>query len=110
MAELRDVTDQTFAQDVLASPTPVLVDFWGDHCPACRQISPILQQLATEYAGRLTIVKVHAAENPSTSTKLGVRAMPTILAFAKGKVVGQLVGARPKAAFTELIERALKAA
>ena len=110
MAELTDVTDQTFAQDVLASPTPVLVDFWGDHCPACRQISPILQQLAVEYAGRVSIVKVHAAENPSTSAKLGVRAMPTILAFAKGKVVGQLVGARPKAAFTELIERALKAA
>jgi len=110
MAELRDVTDQSFAQDVLASPTPVLVDFWGDNCPACRQISPILQQLANEYQGRLTIVKMLAADNPSTSNKLGVRAMPTILAFAKGKVVGQLVGARPKAAFVEMIERALKAA
>ena len=110
MAELRDVTDQSFEKDVLASTTPVLVDFWGDHCPACRQISPILQQLAGEYAGRLAIVKMHAAENPRTSAKMGVRAMPTILAFKNGKVVGQLVGARPKAAFTELIERALKAA
>ena len=110
MAELHDVTDRTFSQHVLAAPTPVLVDFWGDHCPACRQISPILQQLAGEYAGRLTIVKMLAADNPSTSTKLGVRAMPTLLAFAKGRVVGQLVGARPKAAFTELIERAIQAA
>jgi thioredoxin 1 len=110
MAELRDVTDQSFDQDVLASATPVLVDFWGDHCPACRQISPILQQLAGEYKGRLAIVKMHAAENPKTSAKLGVRAMPTILAFKNGKVVGQLVGARPKKAFTELIERALQAA
>ena len=110
MAELRDVTDQTFQQDVLAATTPVLVDFWGDHCPACRQISPLLQQLAGEYAGRLSIVKMHAAENPSTASKLGVRAMPTILAFKSGKVVGQLVGARPKKAFTELIERALAAA
>jgi thioredoxin 1 len=110
MPELRDVTDQSFDQDVLASGTPVLVDFWGDHCPACRQISPILQQLAGEYAGRLAIVKMHAAENPRTSAKLGVRAMPTILAFRNGKVVGQLVGARPKAAFTELIERAIGAA
>jgi len=110
MAEIRDVTDQGFAQDVLASAMPVLVDFWGDHCPACRQIAPILQQLAGEYAGRLSIVKMHAADNPSTAAKLGVRAMPTILAFAKGEVVGQLVGARPKAAFTDLIERALKAA
>jgi thioredoxin 1 len=110
MAELRDVTDQSFEKDVLASTTPVLVDFWGDHCPACRQISPILQQLAGEYDGRLAIVKMHAAENPSTAGKLGVRAMPTILAFKNGKVVGQLVGARPKSAFTELIERAIGAA
>jgi thioredoxin 1 len=110
MPELRDVTDQSFDQDVLASSTPVLVDFWGDHCPACRQISPILQQLAGEYAGRLAIVKMHAAENPRTSAKMGVRAMPTILAFKNGKVVGQLVGARPKGAFTELIERAIGAA
>lgn len=107
MAELRDVTDQSFAADVLASATPVLVDFWGDHCPACRQISPILKELASEYDGRLTIVKMHAAENPGTASKHGVRAMPTILAFNAGKVVGQLVGARPKKAFTELIERAL---
>ena len=110
MPELRDVTDASFAQDVLASATPVLVDFWGDHCPACRQISPILQQLAGEYAGRLAIVKMHAADNPRTATTYGVRAMPTILAVAKGKVVGQLVGARPKSAFVEMIERALKAA
>ena len=110
MPELRDVTDQSFDQDDLASATPVLVDFWGDHCPACRQISPILQQLAGEYAGRLAIVKMHAAENPRTSAKMGVRAMPTILAFKNGKVVGQLVGARPKAAFTELIERAIATA
>lgn len=109
MPELRDVTDQTFAAEVLASATPVLVDFWGDHCPACRQISPLLSQLAAEYAGRLAIVKMHAAENPSTAGKLGVRAMPTILAFKGGKVVGQLVGARPKGAFVEMIERALAA-
>jgi thioredoxin 1 len=107
MPELRDVTDQSFAADVLASKSPVLVDFWGDHCPACRQISPILQALAADYAGRLTIVKMHAADNPSTSSKLGVRAMPTVLAFKDGKVVGQLVGARPKAAFVEMIERAI---
>jgi len=109
MPELRDVTDQSFAAEVLAAATPVLVDFWGDHCPACRQISPILQGLAGEYAGRVAIVKMHAAENPATSTKLGVRAMPTILAFKHGRVVGQLVGARPKSAFTELIERTLTA-
>jgi thioredoxin 1 len=107
LSELHDVTDQSFEQDVLGAETPVLVDFWGDHCPACRQISPVLKELAGEYAGRLRIVKIHAAENPRTSAKHGVRAMPTILAFKNGQVVGQLVGARPKKAFVEMIEKAL---
>ena len=106
-SELHDVTDQNFGSEVIASQTPALVDFWGDHCPACRQISPILKQLAAEYQGRLRIVKMHAAENPATAARFGVRAMPTVLAFSQGRVVGQLVGARPKSAFVELIDRAL---
>ena len=107
MSTLRTVTERSFADEVLASATPVLVDFWGDHCAACVQITPALEQLAAEYAGRVAVVKVHAAENPGVSARLGVRAMPTVLAFAKGQVVGQLVGARRKADFAELIERAL---
>ena len=103
MAELRDVTDQTFAAEVLDSGMPALVDFWGDHCPACRQISPILRDLAAEYQGRVNIVKVHAAENPSLAARYRVRAMPTVLAFAQGQVMGQLVGARPKADFVDMI-------
>lgn len=107
MAELHDVTDQSFRADVLESELPVLVDFWGDHCAACRQISPTLHDLASEYDGRLRIVKLHAAENPATSARYAVRSMPTILAFAAGEVVGQLVGARRRAAFVELIARVL---
>lgn len=107
MAELVDVTDQSFAREVLQSELPVLVDFWGDHCAACRQISPVLRELATEYEGRLRIVKMHAAENPASSGRFGVRAMPTVLVFSRGQVVGQLVGARPRAAFVEAIERVL---
>jgi thioredoxin 1 len=102
-----DVTDRSFASEIVASETPVLVDFWGDHCPACRQIAPILHELAGEYAGRVKIVKVHAGENPRASAEYGVRAMPTVLAFQRGRVVGQLVGARPKKAFVELVERML---
>lgn len=101
------MTDQSFPHEVLESPLPVLVDFWGDHCPACRQISPILSDLASEYQGRLRIVKLHAAENAVTSARYGVRAMPTVLAFSRGEVVGQLVGARPKTAFVEMIGRML---
>ena len=103
MAELRDVTDQTFAAEVLDAGLPALVDFWGDHCPACRQISPILRELADEYEGRVQVVKVHAAENPTLAARYGVRAMPTVLAFSRGQVTGQLVGARPKSDFVDLI-------
>jgi thioredoxin 1 len=106
MAEIPDVTDESFGDEVLRSQLPVLVDFWGDHCPACRQISPILRELAAERAETLKVVKIHAAENAATSAQYGVRAMPTVLIFAGGAVRGQLVGARPKAAFVELIEQA----
>ena len=76
MAEIPDVTDASFEQEVLQAELPVLVDFWGDHCPACRQISPILRQLAEERAGRLKVVKMHAAENPATSTRYAVLEKP----------------------------------
>jgi thioredoxin 1 len=107
MAQLDDVTDATFEAEVLASRIPTLVDFWGDHCPACRQISPILRDLAAQYEGRLRIVKIHATENASAAARYGVMAMPTVLAFSGGQVMGQLVGARPKAAFVEMIERVI---
>ena len=106
MGELRDVTDASFASEVLESDVPVLVDFWGDHCPACRQISPILKALSDDHAESLSIVKLHAAENPGTSARFGVRAMPTVLLFSGGTVIGQLVGARPRSDFEELIGRA----
>jgi len=106
MAELRDVTDDSFDAEVIRSNVPVLVDFWGDHCPACRAISPILNQLADERAGNVKIVKMHAAENAATSARFGVRAMPTVLLFSGGDVRGQLVGARSKADFVELLGRA----
>ena len=106
MAEIRDVSDASFESEVLGSEVPVLVDFWGDACPACRQISPILRELAEEQAGRVKIVKVHAAENVATSSRYGVRSMPTILLFQGGTVRGQLVGARPKSAFLDLIAQA----
>ncbi len=107
MAGILDVTDESFDREILGSDVPALVDFWGDHCPACRQISPILADLATEYAGRLKVVKIHASENAATSARFGVRAMPTVLLFSGGVVKGQLVGARPKADFVALADSAI---
>ena len=106
MPELADVTDASFQSEVLESEQPVLVDFWGDHCAACRQIAPILGEIAAERAGKLKVVKMHAAENTATSARFGIRAMHTVLVFRGGSVRGQLVGAQPKQAFLELVEQA----
>ena len=106
MAEIFDVTDDSFESEVIQSELPVLVDFWGDHCAACRQISPILNELAEERSGSLKIVKIHAADNARTSAQFQVRAMPTVLVFDAGTVRGQLVGARSKSDFIELVEKA----
>lgn len=109
MAEVVDVTDQTFEREVVESDIPVIVDFWGEHCPPCRQISPMLRDFAGEYAGRVKIVKVNSDENGETMVRYQVMALPTILAFSGGQVIGQIVGARPKKDFKEIIERALVA-
>ncbi|MCG8588325.1 MAG: thioredoxin family protein [Proteobacteria bacterium] len=106
MAELRDVTDTDFESIVLA-PGAALVDFWGEACPACRQISPILHALVDEYGDRVAIVKMNAHENVATASRFGIRSMPTVLAFSDGNVVGQLQGARPKSDFEALIEKIL---
>jgi thioredoxin 1 len=107
MAELHDVTDESFDRDVIESDLPVLVDFWGEHCPPCRAIAPILRELATQYSGRLKIVKLNSDENGNTMVRFQVLSLPTVLAFCGGRVVGQLNGARPRKDFQALIERAL---
>jgi len=107
LTEVRDVTDQSFEREVIESEIPVIVDFWGEHCPPCRAISPMLADLAGDYAGRVKIVKLNSDENGDTMIRFRVMALPTILAFAGGQVIGQIVGARPKKDFQEIIERAL---
>ena len=107
MAELPDINDKDFADEVLKPGTLALVDFWSDDCPPCRVIAPILSELASDYDGRVKVVKMNVYENAATPAKFGVRAMPTVLAFANGEVVGQITGARPRAAFEELIQTLL---
>ena len=92
--EIHDVTDQTFEREVIHSKIPVIVDFWGEHCPPCRVISPILRDIADEYAGRVKIVKLNSDENGDTMIRYQVMALPTILAFSGGQVVGQISAER----------------
>jgi thioredoxin 1 len=90
-------TDAAFAADVLASPTPVLVEFTADWCPPCKMIAPILEQIATDEAGRLKVVSLDVDENPAITARYGVMSMPTLTLFVNGEVVTQTVGAKPRA-------------
>jgi len=93
---LAEVTDASFADEVLASDVPVLVDFWAEWCGPCHRLNPVLDDLAGEYADRLRIVKLDADNNPETVRAYNVLSMPTLTVFRKGEVIGQLVGMRAK--------------
>ena len=107
MADIADVTDQSFEAEILKSDLPVVIDFWAEWCAPCKQISPIIDALAEEYGDRVKIVKMDIDSNPSTPGQYGIRAIPTILTFKDGQVVDQLQGVRSKKDFKEAIEKLL---
>lgn len=92
------VTDQSFADDVLGSDKPVLVDFWATWCGPCKLVAPVLEEIAAEHAEKITIAKLDVDQNPSTSRDYKIMSIPTLLLFSEGEVVKQIVGAKPKAA------------
>lgn len=100
-------TDVSFAQDVLQSNAPVLVDFWGEWCGPCKAMAPMLQQLAADYGGRLKVAKLEMDKNPKTAIAYGVRSAPTMLLFKDGKVQATQTGLVSKAQLSKLIDAAL---
>jgi thioredoxin 1 len=98
------VSDDSFEADVLKAGTPVLVDFWAEWCGPCKMIAPILADVATEYAGKVTIAKVNIDQNPNTPPKFNIRGIPTLLLFKDGQVAATKVGALSKTQLKEFLD------
>ena len=101
---VKSVEDDSFDIEVLNSDFPVLLDFWAEWCGPCKAISPIVEEIATDYAGKLIVAKINIDENPSTPAKYGVRGIPTLLLFKNGVVVAEKVGAAQKSQLTAWID------
>ena len=97
-------TDASWDRDVLNSETPVLVDFWAEWCPPCRAMSPTVDSIAEDYAGRIKVGKLNMDENTATGMRYGVRSIPTLLLFKGGKIVEQKVGASGKTDLQKMLD------
>ena len=103
-AATKAVTDASFETEVLKSAQPVLVDFWAEWCGPCKMIGPMLEEIASEMQGQVTIAKMNLDENPMTPTKYGIRSIPTLMVFKNGQLTATKIGAMPKQALQAWIK------
>lgn len=101
------ITDQNFEEEVLKSSLPVIVDFWAPWCAPCRVVGPIVEELASEYAGKVKVGKMDVDENTDTSGQFGIMSIPTVLLFKNGKPVQSIVGAQSKDKYKRAIDEIL---
>jgi|TARA_B110000438_G_scaffold235080_1_gene231682 thioredoxin 1 len=102
-----EVSDDEFESSIIQNDKPALVDFWAEWCQPCKMLAPTVEEIAGEYADKVTVAKVNVDDNPQTATKFGIRGIPTLLLFKGGKVVQQLVGVKPKSDITKAIDEIL---
>lgn len=102
------LTDHNFQQEVIENPRPVLVDFWATWCGPCQLMNPVIQDLAKEYEGQVTVGKVNVDEQPHTAAHYGIQSIPTIKVFNNGQIVDQVIGAVPKKVLVEKLKGVLK--
>jgi thioredoxin 1 len=107
MSKPADVTDASFDSEVLKSDKPVLVDFWAPWCGPCRMVSPLVEELANEYDGKVRFFKLNTDDNVDTAARYGIRSIPTLLIFKAGQPVDQVIGFRPKGELKRVVEKAL---
>lgn len=104
---IKNVSDDSFTTDVLQSEQPVLVDYWAAWCGPCKMIAPILEEVASEFAGKVTVAKLNVDENQQTAAKFGIRGIPTLMLFQNGEVKATKVGAVSKSQLTEFLNQSL---
>lgn len=102
-----NVSDASFEEEVLQSDLPVLVDYWAEWCGPCKMIAPVLEEVASEYEGRLKVCKLNIDENTDTPAKFGIRGIPTLMVFKGGKTEATKVGALSKSQLTSFIDESL---
>ena len=102
------VDDSNFDQTVLQAETPVLVDFWAPWCRPCLMVAPILDELAEEYSGRISVARMDVDQNPKTASRYSIMAIPTMLLFKKGKLISNIVGYKPKRELKRDLDAALE--
>lgn len=104
---VKQISDSDFDSAVLKSPTPVLIDFWAPWCGPCRIVGPVVDELSSEYQGKVAMVKINVDENPMIAQQLGVSSIPTLMIFKGGQLADRVLGALPKAELKKFIERNL---
>ena len=107
MADIMEVSDESFDSEIINSEIPAMVDFWAEWCGPCKMVGPVVEELASEYEGKIKIAKMDVDQNRQTPAKYGIRNIPSLLLFKGGELVNTIVGAQPKSSIEDELKKLL---